>query len=105
MICLDDLEAFVWILRFTEVTFELCFNMMFELMGSRDTPLAPKVQQQVLDPFLNLQVKGQKCSIKGATDAAWAADMQERMAPVIHWTRTYCWEYFDVNRYIKDLGD
>jgi hypothetical protein len=31
--------------------------------------------------------------------------MQERMAPVSHWTRTYCWEYFDVNRYIKDLGD
>jgi hypothetical protein len=46
MICLDNLEAFVWILRFTEVTFELCFNMMFELMESHDTPLAPKVQQQ-----------------------------------------------------------
>lgn len=105
MICLDNLEDFVWILRENEGTFKMCYKMMFEIKESFGEPLATKIQQQLLEPFLKISGRGQKCEIKGAVDAAWSVNMQERLAPVIHWTRSYCWESFNLNIHIKELGD
>lgn len=88
MICLDSAPLFAQTLQMLYLANQPQFSFKFDIKAPSHAPsLTTKVQQDILDPFMNIRGRHQKCSVRGMLDAALKEKLESKLTQTVYWTR------------------